>query len=244
MRHVMVNSSNFSTFSAAEAPQVIAHLKTLYHLAVSEREAERQQVAVYLNDTAVQTLSALHIHFARLCTTSDGQLRRELDLALPLLADLITGLTQLARALRPLELDSFGLHEALQMAVESGSQAGLAVRYEGHSVPNLPSVVATALYRLALAAVLSRHSDSQSSEGRLQLHATPDGVCLIMQNNGAAPGPTPEIWGQIIHFEQLNGRITHHFNPGIGTTITAVWPWPDAASQNPPGCNPVPNEPG
>lgn len=234
MLPVMVN---ISTFSSAETPQLIQQLQTLYHLAITDREKERQHVASYLNDTAVQTLSALHIQLSLLPTVPDAQLRPELAEALPLLTELMTGLTNLARELRPLELDSFGLHEALQMAVESGSQAGLAVRYEGHSVPNLPGVVTTALYRLALAALLSRHNDSQSSERRLQLHATPDGVCLIMQNNGAAPGPTPEIWGQIIHFEQLNGRITHHFNPGIGTTITAVWP--GTASQNPPGCHPV-----
>jgi len=245
MPHVMVNFSNFSTLSAAEAPQVIAQLKAVYHLAVLEQEAERQQVAAYLNDTAVQTLSALHIHFSLLHTTPDAQLRRELDQALPLLANLITGLTQLARVLRPLELDSFSLHEALQLAVESFSQTGKrVVWYEGHSVPDLPRDVATALYRLALATLLSQHNNSQATEGWLQLHTTHNGVCLIIQDNGTTAEPAPEILGLTIHFEQLNGRITHQVEPGIGTTITAVWPGPDAASQNPSGGNPVQNEPG
>ena len=233
-------------------PQDMAQLKTLYYLAVNDREVERKQVAAYLNDTAVQALSALHIHFSLLPTTPNAQLRREVAQALPLLVELIAGLTHLARELRPLELDSFGLHEALQLAAESFTRPGLlTVRYEGSSVPGLPSAVATALYRLAQAALLAMQNHSQASEGLLRLIAENRGVCLTIHHNGEAQGssgcaarPGSELLGLMVHFEQLNGRITHQFQPGVGTTITAVWPWSDAALQDSPGCDPVQDQPG
>lgn len=236
---------NFSTFSSAETPQVIQQLQTLYHLAIIDQERERQQVAAYLNDTAVQTLSALYIDLSLLLSAPDAELRHELAEALPLLADLMTGLTNLARELRPLELDSFGLHEALQLAAETFSQPGrLTVRYEGSSVPELPQTIVTALFRLSQAWLLALQSSSQATEGVLQLHALNQGVCLIIQDNGNLAEPALDLLGQMVHFEQLNGCITHQVQPGIGTTITAVWPWPNESLQNSPGCNPVQNKPG
>jgi signal transduction histidine kinase len=115
-----MNGSNFSTFSSAEDAAGYSQLQTLYHLAVNDREAERQQVAAYLNDTAVQTLSALHIHFSLLPYRPRRPAAPRVSPGAAAAGRSDDRSDQLARELRPLELDSFGLHEALQMAAESG----------------------------------------------------------------------------------------------------------------------------
>lgn len=247
--------AEFTPFSSAEMAQMIEQLTTLYDLEVNNREAERKQVAAYLNDTVVQTLSALHIHFSLLHTASEAQMRHELVNTLPLMVDLITGLTDLARQLRPLELDTVGLHEALQLAAEEFTlPAHHTISYAGSPEPPLPARVTTAFYRLAREVLQGVQKNTQATEVFLQLQARHQGICLTIQSNAllfdveqpvdSAAAPGLDLLGLMVRFKQLNGRLMLHDQPGGSKVVTAVWPWFDAPPQDAPGSNPFQCEPG
>ncbi|MBK8901620.1 MAG: hypothetical protein IPM53_10590 [Anaerolineaceae bacterium] len=240
--------TELTPFPNAEATQTIKQLMALYHHEVSSREAERKRVAAYLNDTAVQTLSALHIHFSLLHTAPEAQMRRDLANALPLLVDLMAGLTDLARQLRPLELDTLGLHEALQLAAEEFLGTHI-IRYQGAKVPHLPTEVATAFYQLAQESLRRVQNEAQPAEVFMRLQAENAGVRLTIQElnmdmptnqpDDLAAALEPGLLGLMVRFQQLNGRVTLHTTPNQQTTITAVWPLLAQTLHDSPGRNPV-----
>lgn len=239
-----------TTFPSAASSPLIEQLMTLYHHEVNHREAERKQIASYLNDTAVQTLSALHIHFSLLHTAPEAQMRRDLANTLPLIVDLMADLARLARQLRPLELDTIGLHEALQLAVEEFATPQ-AIRYEGSSTAPLPTEVTTAFYQLVQEWLKSAQPHSQTADISMQLATEGTAVRLTIEDHTAGLPALPrgeldtlQLLGHQVRFQRLKGQVTQYTLPNGGTAITAVWPWLEPASQNTSGGNPVQHEPG
>lgn len=225
--------TNLNTFPAAETPQVIEQLMALYQDEVNKREAERQHVAAFLNDTAVQTLSALHIQLSLLPTAPEAQLRRDLANALPLLADLMSTLHNLTRELRPVELDTLKLQDILQLAVETFTQPDrLRITYEGAPAPDLPVEVTTAFYRLAQEVLSKVQEDEQATEVLIRLQTTNGRIHLTIQDNGGTmdDDATPELGllGLMVRFARFNGRLTLHSQADAGTVVTAVWPWTES----------------
>lgn len=236
------------TFPAANTPQAIEQLKTLYQHEVNKQEAERKAIAIYLSDTAVQTLSALHIQFSLLHTAPEAHLRQDVASAVPLLDDLIRTLNSLARQLWPIELDTLNLQDVLQMAVETFTHPGrLNITYEGTPAPELPIEVTIAFYRLAQEVLGKIQADSAATEVHIQLQSDGQSVSLMIHDNGAVAYdqmPGFGLAGLMVRFEQLNGRLTLHAPPNNGTKLTAVWPWPGTSSQNSPGRDPVQDQSG
>lgn len=238
------------SFFGAEQEQNFEQLMTLYQHEVNNQEEERKQLADFLND-GVQTLSALHIQLAMLHMAPEAQVHSDLATALPILADLMSTLSNAARQLRPLELDSLGLNQALELAVEAVNGVdNPLITYEGHNIPELPAEVATAFYRLAEEAIKSVCQHNQRAEMFLQLKADEQCVYLTIQDNGNGltnqiesddlfSEPGLHLLGLMVRFQQLNGRITLENQAGLGNVITAVWPYRKETSDDTPGRDPI-----
>ena len=238
--------ANFLNVPWAEMPEAVEKLMTLYQFEVNNHEDERQKVATYLNDAVTQTLSALYIQLSLWRTAPEAQIRREITNAMPLLVDLMSGLNNLARELRPLELDLLGLHDTIILMAELFTIPGqLTITYDGTPTPELPKEVSTAFFRLVQEVIICLQKQG-AAEVLLHLRTEGDGVRLIIRDNGKI---TPDfvqehsLFGLKVRFKQLNGRLTVDTQSNEGTTITAVWPRSEAASQNPPGRDPVQDEP-
>lgn len=225
----MTIMANDKSLPLTEETQFIQQLKALHHHAITVRDSERKHISSYINDTVVQTLSALQIQLNLLQTAVEQPLSNQLTEPLSMIADLVDGLTGLARQLRPLELETVGLNEAIQLASEDFAQkTKITVNFSGEPLLAVPEAVATAFYRLAQEALETIDRQAQATNVWIMLQCVGTAVHLTIKDNGQGLEPEAEpglgLLGLMVYFQQLNGRITTHSEKERGTTVTGVWP--------------------
>jgi two-component system NarL family sensor kinase len=213
----------------------------LYYAAISQYETDRTQLVTYLNDTAVQSLSAMHMQLSLLMGNAEAptQLQADLQEALAQIIDLMDGMTGMARSLRPLELDTLGLNAALEQASEEFSRLSqISVQYEVEGTDNLgllPETAVLAFYRLAQEAFLNIIKHAQATQVHVSLQGDDRSITLTIADNGRGFAPAAEnislldapglgLFGLMVRFQQLNGRVTLNTAVAKGTTVTAVLP--------------------
>lgn len=201
------------------------------------QEAERKQLAALLNNSAVQSLSALKIqlHLAE----GHGPSRDDSNLAgaVALVSRLVDELTEIARPLRPVELDALGLEAALLAASTAFSvQSGIHVRFVGADLPPIRETAALSFLRLAQVAFANMcEHDAVASHAWVMLRADSQVVSLCIGDNGrgchssgliSTPSRAPgnAMRGLMLRFRRLGGCVLLHSSAGNGTTITAVLP--------------------
>lgn len=216
--------------------QVINQLKSLHKQMMSKQESERHQISTYINDTAIQSLSALHIQLSLFFTKLPSLTQEELTEALALIVDLIEGLRLVARQLRPFELNTLGLNESIkQLCEEYRQETQLNICYDGIDIPILDETTIVAFFRLAQEALANVIQHSHATQVWVVLQSDGNSVSLKIEDNGRgfegereidepvnAPGLV--LFGLMIWFENMNGRILIHSNPGVGTTVTGILP--------------------
>lgn len=231
------------TYPQDEALLLQCHL-LLHHQTVAQQEAERKRIAAYLNDTAVQCLTALHMELSLLLSkpqteeTPQQQLAESLDLV----AKLVEDMTMLARSLRPLELGTIGLDAALRQACEEfRSLTQIPVFFHGVELPSLPEAEALAFYRLTQQAFANILQHGQSAQVLVTLQRDEHTAILSIHDDGgsiASPAQLSDLlqtsnlqlFGLMRTIQHLNGTLTVKSADDQGTTITAVLPY---ASVNP-----------
>ncbi|MDX1413357.1 MAG: ATP-binding protein [Candidatus Promineifilaceae bacterium] len=204
---------------------------------MANQEQERKLMSSYLNDTVVQSLSALHIKFYLLLSKpqTEKELRKQLGESITQITELVEETTAMARRLRPLELDALGLNAALQQTCEDFTHlTSITVSYKGVDLAFLSEKEAVALFRLAQEALVNilKHADASLVKITLQ---TQNGVVMLsIEDNGRGfsgihdktDPPGLSLLGLMLTFEQLHGEITIQSAVGEGTTITAALPYP------------------
>jgi signal transduction histidine kinase len=225
--------------------QVLAERLILSHgRLLAKLEAERRHVADILNDSVIQSLLALHIQLSSLAAESlvePGE-KGQMDLAdsLSLIANLVETLRVVAREAWPLELDTVGLNAALQQASEDfGRSNRMNVVYNGEDQLALPKARAMALYRFAQEALDNVYKHAEATKVRVTLCSDDRSVQLKIEDNGKGflkdgdgdmidPLKVPGLglFGLMIHFQQLNGRIIIQSRREQGTIVTAELPYP------------------
>jgi two-component system NarL family sensor kinase len=213
----------------------------LYGRLLTEREIENHQAATTLNDGVVQSLLGLHIwlysHFNKSSARLDENEQTALSDSLTVIDDLIETVRVISAELWPIELDTVGLNVALQQASEQfSSLTQVEVVYAGEDNDALPEATAIALYRLAQELFDNIGKHAQAMKVQLTLSFNDRNVQLKIKDNGQgfandgddiidplkAPGLT--LFGLMVYFQQLNGRITIQSQPGQGTIVTAILP--------------------
>ena len=202
------------------------------------REEEKARVARELHDELAQSLSALKIdtlwvreHAAH----APDAVAARLTEMLAMIEHTVTATRRIAADLRPLMLDDLGLLPAIEWLVGGFTQrSGVACRLsldEGLQL-KLQEPYATAVFRIvqeSLANVL-KHADA--SQVQVILGKAPDGMRLLVQDNGcgfstAAPRQPQSLGLMGLHerAQLLGGSVTLESAPGQGTSVEVYIPW-------------------
>jgi signal transduction histidine kinase len=191
---------------------------------VAAGDAERRRIERNLHDGAQQRLVSigLALRHAQHELEPEAAARRTLDGALAEVGDAIGELRELARGLRPPQLDA-GLAPALQ---ELASRAAMPVAVDA-TTERFPDGVETAAYFIACEALTNatKHAhaarvslSAQRRNGSLVICVTDDGV------GGAAPRNGTGLSGLADRVGALGGTLRIDSERGAGTRLIAELP--------------------
>jgi signal transduction histidine kinase len=200
-----------------------------------------------LHDETGQALTAIGLGLRGAATVlrqdSDkaGQHLRELE---GLAERSLNELQRVITDLRPSHLDDLGLAAALRWyaeEVQGRAPIEVAVEVTGEA-RELPSVVSTALFRVAQEALTNVVRHSRASYAIVVLEFTSDGVRLRVEDNGSgfdiaslrnSARPSWGLLGMEERAHLLGGTMKVESSPGGGTTIDVTVPYPrDAEVRN------------
>ena len=206
-------------------------MQSLSRRLVEAQESERRSISRELHDEAGQSLASLRFGLRLLereieqggdVTGKVAELVRTTDAV-------IDGLHRLAADLRPASLDHLGLDAALrQYAHLAAAKFGLAVSFKarGFTTERLPSVVETALYRVAQEAMTNVARHAQATRVDILLERSADRVRVMVEDDGAGfdPGAVQRgdhfgLLGMRERAEALGGSMNLESALGSGTTV-------------------------
>ena len=240
---VVVSHEDITDRMTAHVALENAHrqLQTLSQRVLTIQEEERRTISRELHDDVGQTLAALKIGLLRL--SQDEVLAKS-----KLLADCVEAadstigrLRDIAQDLRPPQLDTLGLEDALRWLVERQKRAtGIEMdcRCSGLEESRLPSSIESASFRIAQEAInnATRHANAKTitvladRAGRLlKLTVRDDGTGF---SDEAAPERALKagsigLVGMKERAELAGGRLKVRSTMGAGTTVTAIFPLED-----------------
>ena len=170
-------------------------------LALSAQEDERRRVAQELHDEIGQTLTAVLLELKRVADRSPEPLREQLGEAQEMTRASLDEIRRIARRLRPGALEELGLTSALKaLANEITAHSDLTVRTHVDSpvaspLPELGPSVELVLYRVAQEGLTNvvRHSGARRAD--VTLRSAPEGVELLVCDDGSGIGRTAEGGG-------------------------------------------------
>jgi signal transduction histidine kinase len=170
----------------------------MMHRLVAMQEAERARIARDLHDHIGQMLTGLRLNVERLLDIlPDDEIARERTISIRDIAsrmDRDVGL--LSRELRPMELDSFGLYNAIGAFVKEWStQFGIEADFKAVTSPEnskpaaMPREVQTNVYRIVQEALnnVVKHADAGHVSVLLQLRT--NGLTLVIEDDGQGFDP-------------------------------------------------------
>ncbi|MEU9733759.1 sensor histidine kinase [Streptomyces sp. NPDC048002] len=161
--------------------------------ALSAQERERHRIAAELHDEVGQTLTAVLLQLKRVADRAPAGLREEVGQAQEATRAGLDEIRRIARRLRPGVLEELGLVSALRSLAGEFTAHGLTVR---HHVPaELPPLTEEAelvLYRVAQEGLTNTARHSGADRAEVELTGRPDGVELVVRDNGTGIGGSPE----------------------------------------------------
>ncbi len=195
---------------------------------------ERQRIARDLHDSVSQTLFSLTLAAQAARTTVETEGRAGAGL-LATVQELASGALAEMRALifelRPGALHEAGLAAAIERFVGAfRSRTGLAVQLELET-SRLPAAVEEALYRITGEGLANIGKHAQATQATVAVHLMPNGVELVVSDNGVGFDPSQPITGD--HMGQrtmqeraaaLGGVCCVHSAAGTGTVVTVRIP--------------------
>jgi len=221
---------------AAHTRMIQAHREQLRRLSgqvLSAQEDERRRIARELHDDTSGSLARVLLNLD-MCSTllpldqpSINAKLRETHLLCELTLD---NIRKMIFDLRPTLLDDLGLAAAIRWYAKNNLEAnGVQTQLELANGLRAPSMVETALFRIAQEAInnIVRHANARHAD--IQLSQTARGWILMVCDDGrgfdtAAWQETPaeQRWGLFgvrERAEVLGGHCTINSSPGQGTTI-------------------------
>ncbi|MEU2285580.1 sensor histidine kinase [Streptomyces sp. NPDC013178] len=158
--------------------------------ALSAQERERHRIARELHDEVGQTLTAVLLQLKRVADRATDDLREEVGQAQEATRAGLDEIRRIARRLRPGVLDELGLLSALRSLAAEFTTHGLTVRHELRAGPHpLTEETELVLYRVAQEALTNTARHAGADRAELRLHPVPDGVELLVRDNGSGLGP-------------------------------------------------------
>jgi PAS domain S-box-containing protein len=207
---------------------------------LNAQDEERRRLARELHDAIAPNLTGLALNLDMLqefATAASSEAATLLSRSQALAKNVAEDLRNLSRLLYPPELEVLGLSQALRGHVRgfierSGIQVEL--RLPKHRVP-MPTILETALFRIAQEALTNVHRHSGSSTAAVQLQIRKNEVLMTIEDHGrgfpaanlyyadATPGPGLGLTSMRERIEELGGKLK--IDTGShGTSITVSAP--------------------
>ncbi len=205
------------------------------------QESERQRLSRELHDDIGQLLTAAKLQAEWLRRRLPTDLEEPCDTLRSTLDDTLSNVRNLATSLAPRQLNSLGLEASLRAHLLRTLEH-TEVRWSLECTSRLdgiPEDMAMAAFRITQEAVTNvlRHARAQNLIVRFQRQ--PEGLALSISDDGQGflpsshPGEEGQcgMAGMAERANLLNGSLTVHSEPGQGTRIDALFPWPPRARE-------------
>lgn len=205
------------------------------------QEEERRRVAYEVHDELAQIAASTHQHlqaFARAHRPRSPEARKQLDRAMELAQRTVREARRIVGNLRPIVLDDFGLTAGIRLQFEAVEQEGWEVSLQDAlGGERLPSVIETALYRIAQEALTNVRKHARTSKVTVRLERRGNLIQLEVQDWGqgfepevvaqeGGAGERVGLAGMRERIVLLGGRFTVESQPGVGTRVVAEVPLP------------------
>jgi len=215
-------------------------LRNLSAKLVTTQENERKNLSRELHDAVGQSLSAVQFELHDLAMVlPQEQFRSRVDRIRELVESSLAMIRNMARLLRPAMLDDLGLASALEwQAREISRSTGLHINVESSGLTaDVPDEHKTCVFRVVQEALnnVCRHANAESVE--ITVGNSGAWLTVTIQDNGRGfrPGRNKGLGmiGMHERVESLGGVLRVHSEPGKGTTIEALLPFPERIAANP-----------
>jgi signal transduction histidine kinase len=172
-----------------EARQMQRRLRHLSHQVLLAQEEERKEISRELHDGIVQTLTGINVQLASLKIESGASKKsfsKHITYTQRLVEKSVDIVHQFARDLRPTLLDDLGLIPALQTYIKGfAARTGLRVSFSTFAgVEKLSNDKRTALYRVALAALVNVAQHARANTVSVAIKALPQAVLMEISDDG------------------------------------------------------------
>jgi signal transduction histidine kinase len=202
---------------------------------IESQEQERKRIAGELHDSLGQGLLVIRnrAFLAKERLADPEKLSEQLDIIAETAAGTLSEVRQISRALRPYQLDRFGLTAAIEGLTTSVSEASslrLDTAIEGIDGV-LPQHAEINVFRVIQEAISNILKHAEASEASLRIRRENRHIAIEIRDNGkgfdAEPlwsGKLPEgaglgLQGMIERIRMLDGSITIHSQPAAGTAV-------------------------
>lgn len=191
--------------------------------ALSAQESERHRIARELHDEVGQTLTAVLLQLKRVADRAPEDLREEVGQAQEATRAGLDEIRRIARRLRPGVLEELGLASALRSLAGEFTTHGMTVRH--HVTGELPALTPEAelvVYRVAQEGLTNTARHAAADRAELRLQPVPDGVELLVRDNGTGLGDAPEgagLKGMRERALLIGAALTLQPAPGGGTEV-------------------------
>ncbi|MDG9884484.1 sensor histidine kinase [Pseudomonas sp. GD04058] len=200
------------------------------------QEGERQRLSRELHDDIGQSLTAAKLQAEWLQRRIPQPLEQHCSTLRSTLDDTLANVRNLATSLAPRQLNSLGLEASLRAHLtRTLENTDLRWSLECRSrLDGIPEDMAMAAFRITQEAVTNvlRHARADNLIVRFQRQ--PEGLSLSISDDGQGFRPSSDpgsegqcgMAGMAERAQLLNGSLTVHSDPGKGTRIDALFPWP------------------
>ncbi|MFF3334332.1 sensor histidine kinase [Streptomyces sp. NPDC002888] len=191
--------------------------------ALSAQERERRRIARELHDEVGQTLTAVLLQLKRVADRAPENLRDEVTQAQEATRSGLDEIRRIARRLRPGVLEELGLLSALRSLAAEFSAHGLTVRHDlAGELPALTGETELVVYRVAQEGLTNTARHAAADRAELRLGPTPDGVELLVRDNGRGLDGATDGAGLTGMRERallIGATLTLEPAPGRGTDV-------------------------
>ena len=208
-------------------------LQELSRALISIQEAERRRIASELHDEVGGALTTLIFSQRRLMDYLDEHAAPSMESQIKTTKELITKIRTFSHALRPSELDDFGLVAAVQSLIEGmRDMSGFVVdlRLPTAGLPDLRDDVSTAAYRIIQETLTNVARHSGVFEASVSLDVSRNHLVITIEDDGKGfmPGKTHKgssgVTGMRQRAEYLGGTLRIDSSPSSGTRIESRLP--------------------
>ncbi|RCL22423.1 two-component sensor histidine kinase [Pseudomonas sp. AFG_SD02_1510_Pfu_092] len=205
------------------------------------QEDERQHLSRELHDDIGQLLTAAKLQLQWLQRRMPDELHGHCEALRSTLDDTLGNVRNVSALLNPRQLASLGLEASLREHLlrtlgNSDVHWSLACQQR---LGGIDEAVAMAVFRITQEAVTNMLRHAQARNLVIRLQRTPAGLALSIHDDGCGFVPSRQpaeagqrgLAGMQERVTALQGRLDITSQPGLGTHIEAVFPWPPRTRQ-------------